>query len=175
MNITGTIDTLLTEKGKKSVHRSRRDRFLTPSKLMSDKNIGALLVLRGDKLVGVFSERDYTRKVALKGKSSKTTQVHEIISTPAVSVEPHHTVEGMHAVDDRKARAASAGDTGRQGCGRGVHRRPRQLDHLGPERGVSQMEDYISGRYPAEGSQAGLHPLFRGFRKLVDLPSNAVR
>jgi CBS domain-containing protein len=62
-------------------------------KLMADKNIGSLLVMSGDRLVGVFTERDYTRKIALQGKRSKETQVREILSGKIVSVTPHQTVE----------------------------------------------------------------------------------
>jgi CBS domain-containing protein len=61
-------------------------------KLMADKNIGSLLVMSGGKLVGVFTERDYTRKIALQGKSSKDTRVREIISSQIVSVTPNHSV-----------------------------------------------------------------------------------
>lgn len=61
--------------------------------LMADKNIGSLLVMSGDRLVGVFTERDYTRKVALQGKRSKDTQVREILSGKIISVTPQHTVE----------------------------------------------------------------------------------
>ncbi len=59
---------------------------------MADKNVGALLVTDKEKLVGVISERDYTRKVALKGKSSKELKVREIVSSP-ITVTPQHSVE----------------------------------------------------------------------------------
>ena len=62
-------------------------------KLMAEKNIGALLVMSGGRLFGVFTERDYTRKVALQGKTSKETSVFEIITDKPVTVSPDETVE----------------------------------------------------------------------------------
>jgi CBS domain-containing protein len=62
-------------------------------KLMADKDIGALLVLEGDQLVGVISERDYARKVILKGKSSLDTPVREIMTHQVVCVRPEQSVE----------------------------------------------------------------------------------
>jgi len=61
--------------------------------LMSDKDIGALVVTEGDRMVGVLSERDYTRKIVLKGKSSKSTPVREILTDKVVSVTPAATVQ----------------------------------------------------------------------------------
>ena len=61
--------------------------------LMADKNVGALLVTDKEKLVGIVSERDYTRNVALKGKSSKESKVREIISPKVVHVTPAHSIE----------------------------------------------------------------------------------
>ena len=60
---------------------------------MADKNIGALLVTQNDQLVGIISERDYTRKVMLKGRSSKDTPVRDILSGHVIHVTPDHTVD----------------------------------------------------------------------------------
>ena len=75
-------------------------------KLMAEKNIGALPVLAVDgRLVGVFTERDYTRKVALHGKSSKETRVREIIARDVVTVTTDDTVEAcMRLMTDKRVR-----------------------------------------------------------------------
>jgi CBS domain-containing protein len=62
-------------------------------KLMADKNIGSLLVMSGGQLTGIFTERDYTRKIALHGKTSKDTKVREIIPKDVISVTPEDSVE----------------------------------------------------------------------------------
>ncbi|MGH8023285.1 MAG: CBS domain-containing protein, partial [Limisphaerales bacterium] len=61
--------------------------------LMADKNIGALPVVDGGKLAGIFTERDYTRKIALAGKSSKQTCVREVITPKVITVAPEESVE----------------------------------------------------------------------------------
>lgn len=61
--------------------------------LMADKNVGALVVAKDGQVIGVISERDYARKVILKGKSSRETLVREIMTSPAICVTPDKTVE----------------------------------------------------------------------------------
>ena len=73
--------------------------------VMAEKNIGALLVLEGGKLVGIITERDYARKVILKGKSSLDTPVREIMTDKVVCVRPEHTIEEcMGLMTDKRIR-----------------------------------------------------------------------
>ncbi len=62
-------------------------------RLMSDKGVGALLVLEAGKLVGIISERDYTRKVILKGRSSRETPVRNIMTSPVIYTNPDEPIE----------------------------------------------------------------------------------
>jgi CBS domain-containing protein len=93
MNPNGTIGEVLSFKGKQVWCISPAATVFEAIQLMAEKNVGALLVTEGDRLVGIVSERDYTRKVALKGKSSKETAVREILSGQVIHVGPGHTVE----------------------------------------------------------------------------------
>lgn len=65
---------------------------------MSDKDIGSLLVMEGEKLVGIFSERDYARKVILHGKSSKEVLVSEIMTSRVAYVHPQQSIEDCMAI-----------------------------------------------------------------------------
>lgn len=93
MITTATIDSILKQKSAEVWSVTPDTTVYDAIRLLAEKNIGAVLVKSEDKLVGILSERDYTRKVALKGKSSKETLVREIISTPVITATPSHTVE----------------------------------------------------------------------------------
>ena len=98
MEVAGTVSWILAHKGL-TVWTVRPDATVYDAiKMMADKNVGALPVVQNDKLVGIISERDYTRKVILQGRSSKETQVSEIMSTDLVLTNPNETLAGCMRV-----------------------------------------------------------------------------
>ena len=105
MTHVGTIREILSNKGGTAWSVSPETTVFEAIQLMAEKNIGALLVTKDGKLVGIMSERDYTRKVALKGRSSKDTAVREILSGHVVQVTPDHTVdECMRLMTENRVR-----------------------------------------------------------------------
>ena len=83
-------------------------------KLLSDHGVGAMLVMEGDKLVGVLSERDYTRKVALQGKNSRETMISEIMTANVITVAPKTgTRECMALMSQYKIRHLPVVDNGK--------------------------------------------------------------
>ena len=100
-----TVDQILKVKGHEVWSVDPRDTVFDSLRLMSDKGVGAMLVMDGDKLVGIVTERDYARKVILEGKSSKATTVREIMSEKVLCVSPDRTVdECMALMTDKRAR-----------------------------------------------------------------------
>jgi CBS domain-containing protein len=74
-------------------------------RLMADRHVGALLVMKADELVGIVSERDYARKVILLGRSSNSTPVWQIMSSPVHTVTPEQTLDDcMRLVTERRVR-----------------------------------------------------------------------
>ena len=85
-------------------------------RLMADRYVGALLVMEGANLHGIVSERDYARKVILKGRSSKDTPVRDIMSAPVLTVTPHDSVNHcMKLVTDQRVRHLPVVDGGKVG------------------------------------------------------------
>jgi CBS domain-containing protein len=93
MTNVATIREILNHKGGTTWSVTPDTTVFEAIQLMAEKNIGALLVIKDNKLTGIISERDYTRKVVLKGRSSKETRVNEILSGHVIHVSPDHTVE----------------------------------------------------------------------------------
>jgi CBS domain-containing protein len=93
MQTIATIDSILHHKGPQVWSISPDKTVFEAIQMLAEKNIGALPVIENGKVIGIFSERDYTRKVALAGKNSKSTRVREIISTDVISVTPDSSIE----------------------------------------------------------------------------------
>jgi CBS domain-containing protein len=99
------VSDILNSKGHEIWAVKPDDTVFDSLQLMADKGIGALLVMNGDKLVGIVTERDYARKVILEGKSSKDSTVKEIMTTKVLCVSPERTVdECMALMTDKRAR-----------------------------------------------------------------------
>ena len=93
MNTTYPVSSILFRKASTLWNIAPEATVFEAIKLMAEKNIGALLVMSGGKLAGVFTERDYTRKIALHGKNSRETRVWEILPREIVTVNPDDSVE----------------------------------------------------------------------------------
>ncbi len=100
-----TVRHLLQSKNSRVWSVSPHGTVYEALELMAAQNIGALLVLESDKIVGIFTERDYARKVVLKGKTSKTVTVGELMTTEVLYVNPDDTIENCMAImTDKRAR-----------------------------------------------------------------------
>lgn len=97
-----TVAQLLDSKGRHIWSVGPQDVVYDAIKLMADKGIGALIVMEGGSLVGILSERDYARKIILKGKSSKQTTVDDIMTRDVLCARPGQNVEECMAVMTEK-------------------------------------------------------------------------
>jgi CBS domain-containing protein len=144
--MTKTVAAILRSKGY-DIHSISPDATVFDGlKVMAENGVGALLVLEGEKLVGILSERDYARKVILLGKSSREAKVKEIMSEKVLYVQPHRTAEECMALminrrirhlpvmdDDKLIGVISIGDIVKA-----------VIDEK--EFVIEQLEEYISGR-----------------------------
>jgi CBS domain-containing protein len=100
-----TVLHLLDQKGRDVYSVKPEDPVLHAIEIMAERHIGALLVMNADELLGIVSERDYARKVILKGRSSSDTPVSQIMSSPVITVRPEQTIdECMRIVTERRIR-----------------------------------------------------------------------
>ena len=148
MKSVDTIDSVLRLKGRQIFSVAPTATVYEAIQTMSDRGVGALLVLAEGKLVGMISERDYARKVILRDRSSKQTQVREIMSGDLVTVTTRDTVEDcMRLMTDNRIRHLP------------VVERDRVVGMISigdlvnwiitaHEETIGQLQSYIAGNYP---------------------------
>ncbi|HEY1955991.1 MAG TPA: CBS domain-containing protein [Polyangiaceae bacterium] len=148
MELMDDVESVLDRKGHQVWFVGPDTTVFDAIRWMAVKNVGALLVMEGGELLGLISERDYTRKVILKDRSSKDTRVREIMTTDLVVVQPDTSVEdAMRIMTKNRVRHLPIVDRGHVvglvSIGDLVERT------IATQRIVmEQLEGYIVGRYP---------------------------
>jgi CBS domain-containing protein len=116
--------------------------------MLADKDVGALPVVRDGKLVGMFSERDYARKVALMGRSSREMRIEEIMTGPVITVTPEATLdECMHLVTEHRIRHLPVVDGGRLAGMISIGDLVNAIISAQAET-IQHLSSYIAGEYP---------------------------
>ena len=149
MKLLDSVERILKQKGSQVYSIAPDATVYEALEELAEKDVGALVVMNETDLVGIFSERDYVRKVILKGRSSKEMQVHEIMSSPAVTVELRTTVdECLHRMTDKRCRHLPVVDEGKVV---GVVSIGDLVNWIitAQDSTIHQLEDYITGKYPA--------------------------
>lgn len=145
----GTVEAILNVKGRSVWSVSPETTVFDAIRLMAERNVGALLVMEGERLVGIVTERDYARKVALMGKNSRTTPVGEI-ATPALhTVTPQTTVAAcMALMTDKRIRHLPVLEQGRVVGIVSIGDLVNWIIHAQAAE-IDQLQAYIAGAYPA--------------------------
>ena len=110
-----TIGAIIAEKGGEVVSIDGDATVFEAVKLMVEANVGEFLVTGAtdERIAGIFTERDYLRRIAVEGRTSRETKVNEVMSAPVVAVDPSTTVEeAMAMMTDRRIRHAPVVDGG---------------------------------------------------------------
>ena len=149
MDIVDPISSILNYKKSKEVWTIAPDLMVLEAiRFMSEKNIGALPVVRDSTLVGIVSERDYTRKVILKGRSSRETPVEAIMTEEVVTVDRSKgVVSCLQLMTDRSIRHLPVLEDGELV---GIVSIGDLVRHIISAQGalISQLRDYVIGSYP---------------------------
>jgi CBS domain-containing protein len=146
MITNATVGNLLHHKGSTVWTISGGATVFDAIRLLAEKNIGALPVMEGDRLIGIFSERDYTRKIALEGKSSRATPVKDIISSPVLSVTSQHTIEdALRLMSEKHIRHLPVIDAGKMVGFVSIGDMVNWIISA-QSAAIDQMESYLAGR-----------------------------
>jgi CBS domain-containing protein len=149
MEVSGTVSWILAQKSS-AVWTVRSDATVYDAiKLMAEKNVGALPVVDDVQLLGIISERDYTRKVILKGRASKETLVSEIMSNDLVVTHPNESLTGcMRVMTEKRVRHLPVLEDGKLV---GILSIGDALKWLisAQTATIEHLEQYIAGGYPS--------------------------
>jgi CBS domain-containing protein len=139
------VSSILARKGNSAISVSPDTIVVDALKIMAEKNIGSVVVKDGDKYLGIMTERDYSRKVALKGKNSSSVKVSEIMSNDLPTVKPEDSVEHcMEIMSDKNIRYMPVFDNNILSGIISMSDVVKQTILLQKET-ISQLENYIHG------------------------------